>query len=400
MEGDGVPTVRELFQTAEAEEPSRRGLTRLLQLDYLLDRKVMHLSHGESRKAHLAFLLLKRPKLLILDDPFAGLDEPSRALLTQVIEEVLQRETPQLLLISSRVEEIPAGVHRVLLVDRLRVQAMGTRDSVLAGYQPERMHETQRQEGDNSAFERVVSQFAEVLARETAVAHEMVRMDRVSVNYGGVDVLKNLNWRVHRGEHWALSGPNGAGKTTLLSLILGDNPQSYANDIFLFGRRRGSGESIWEIKKNIGWVSPELHVHYPQSATCFEVVSSGFFDSVGLYRNCTAQQIETARGWLDAFGLSDFSQSTFQSLSSGQQRQALLARALVKDPPLLILDEPCQGLDAGHRESFIGLIDRICRDTPLTMIYVTHYQAELPVSITHRLRLRGGEVLECGPIAG
>jgi molybdate transport system ATP-binding protein len=215
-------------------------------------------------------------------------------------------------------------------------------------------------------------------------------MKNVTIRYGAVEVLKGIDWTVKAGERWALVGPNGAGKTTLLSLILADNPQAYANEIALFGIQRGSGESIWEIKNRIGWVSPELHIHYPRTVTVADVVCSGFFDSVGLYQQCSPAQKLTAEGWIQAFGLPAVSGEPYSSLSSGQQRLVLLARALVKYPTLLVLDEPCQGLDEASRANFLRLLNRLCEQAPVSMIYVSHYQDEIPQVITHRLALDAG----------
>jgi molybdate transport system ATP-binding protein len=216
-------------------------------------------------------------------------------------------------------------------------------------------------------------------------------MAGVSVRYGEVQVLSQVDWTVRQGERWALLGANGAGKTTLLSLILGDNPQAYANQIDLFGRRRGTGESIWEIKHNVGWVSPELQIYYPREASFLDVVCSGFFDSAGLYRTPGAEQSALAMGWVRAFGMEAAASLPFNGLSAGQQRLALLARALVKHPPLLVLDEPCQGLDEPHRRYFVELLDQLCAQAPLTLIYVTHYLEEIPRCVSHRLRLEKGE---------
>jgi molybdate transport system ATP-binding protein len=398
MEGEEAPSVRELFQSVgDGMEEAQDAVIGLLRISHLLERKILHLSHGESRKVHLGYLLLQRPRLLILDDPYVGLDALSRPLLAQAIEDILLRDTPQILFISSRVEEIPGGAHKLLLLNGLRIQTQGERDAVIARYEPEEANGLTALE-TTASFDKALGQYAQRLDQHNPAVQELVSMRDVTVHYGSVRVLQAVNWQVLRGERWSLSGHNGAGKTTLLSLILADNPQAYANQISLFGRRRGSGESIWQIKKNIGWVSPELHIHYPKNTSCWEVVSSGFFDSVGLYQRCSGAQSETVGLWLEAFGLREQAQMGFQALSTGQQRLALLARALVKEPPLLILDEPCQGLDASHRHFFIDLLDRICRRTYVTMIYVTHYQDELPSSITHRLRLEQGNVVACAAV--
>jgi molybdate transport system ATP-binding protein len=215
----------------------------------------------------------------------------------------------------------------------------------------------------------------------------LVRLRNATVRYGDAVILRGINWTVRAGESWALLGPNGSGKTTLLSLILGDNPQVYTNDIVLFGRPRGSGESVWDIKRHIGWVSPELHLHFNTSATCFEVVASGFHDTVGLFQSPAARQRTAARRGLARFQLLAFAGRPLFSLSAGLQRMVLLARALVKRPRLLLLDEPCQGLDSAHRDSFVRTVDALIRTQAVTVIYVTHRPDEIPPSITRVLRL-------------
>jgi molybdate transport system ATP-binding protein len=184
-----------------------------------------------------------------------------------------------------------------------------------------------------------------------------------------------------------LLGPNGSGKTTLLSLILGDHPQAYANDTTVFDRRRGTGETIWDIKHYIGWVSPELHLHFTRSATCLEVVASGFHDTIGLFHPLTRRQRSQARFQLADFGLLPYADIPLYGLSAGTQRMALLARALVKRPRLLILDEPCQGLDSARRTAFIQTVDRLILSRTVTVLYVTHRPDELPRSIRKVLRL-------------
>jgi molybdate transport system ATP-binding protein len=212
-------------------------------------------------------------------------------------------------------------------------------------------------------------------------------MRNVIVRYGSNIILHNVNWTVRAGESWALLGPNGSGKTTLLSLILGDNPQCYTNEIAVFGKPRGSGESIWNVKRRIGWVSPELHLHFSDAAPCFEVVASGFYDTIGLFQPPTSRQRAAVWQWLERFQLLAHASAPLFSLSTGLQRMVLLARALVKAPALLILDEPCQGLDSDHRRSFVLMVDRLIRAGAVTAIYVTHRNDEIPRSIRKVLRL-------------
>jgi molybdate transport system ATP-binding protein len=188
------------------------------------------------------------------------------------------------------------------------------------------------------------------------------------------------------GENWVILGPNGSGKTTLLDVISGDNTQAYANEVYLFGRRRGSGESIWDIKERIGIISAEFQIRYRKPITAFGTVLSGFFDSVGLYRNATLMQRDNAERWMEILGIADLADRKFNRLSYGQQRMVLLARSMVKMPMVLILDEPYQGLDRANRRRILDAIDVIGNRSGTHIIYVTHYPDELPVCMTHMLR--------------
>ena len=215
----------------------------------------------------------------------------------------------------------------------------------------------------------------------------VISFRNVTLRYGGHTIFEGLNWEVQRGERWALHGRNGSGKSALLGLICGDNPQAYACDISLFGCRRGTGESIWDIKRRIGYVSPEMHRAYLKDLPAIEIVASGLHDSVGLYVRPRPEQMDTCLHWMRVFGIEELASRTFLKLSSGEQRMVLLARAFVKDPELLILDEPLHGLDTERREMVRTLIDDFCSRPEKTLIMVTHYPEELPTCITHHKRL-------------
>jgi molybdate transport system ATP-binding protein len=215
-------------------------------------------------------------------------------------------------------------------------------------------------------------------------------MEKAHVQYGDKIILDNIDWTVKPGECWLLSGPNGAGKSTLLSLITADNPQAYANEIYLFDRKRGSGETIWDIKKRIGYLSPELLLFFENSSSVFDAVASGLFDTIGLFRQVTDQQMQLVYHWLELLGVKSIARKRLNELSQGEQRKALLARALIKNPPLLILDEPCQGLDDETEEDLIGLIDAICRKSNKTLVFVTHYANRRPACIDKFIHLEKG----------
>jgi molybdate transport system ATP-binding protein len=228
--------------------------------------------------------------------------------------------------------------------------------------------------------------------RDTAAFSEiLVSMKNVTIKYEETMVLDNVSWTMRTGENWVILGPNGCGKTTLLNLITGDNLQAYANEIYLFGKRRGSGESIWDIKRRTGIISSDLQIRYRKPITAFEVVLSGFFDSVGLYRDFTREQKETAEQWMEVLGIADKSDRIFNQLSYGEQRMQLLARSMVKTPPILIMDEPCQGLDRTNRQRILAAIEIVGHQSKTNIIYVTHYPHEIPACMTHMLQFEKGQ---------
>ena len=397
FEGEDCPTVRAFLKGNLRKHDSRPveldALVRRLGMDALLDRRLIHLSNGETRKVLLTKALLARPRLLIFDDPYAGLDAHSRLVLKGILGG-LMRHGVAILLVARTLDELPGEVTHLAYVDKGRVTAMGLKERLLSDACLAAL-----MKGGTETFVAGVRLPQDRLAEPREKPDVLVRMRNVSVAYDGVDILRNINWTIRAGEHWALLGPNGSGKSTLLSLILADNPQAYASDMELFGSPKGSGESIWDIKERIGWVAPEMQVFYDGDATCLHVVCSGFFDSIGLYQRCSPRQYRTARRWLHDFGLEKVTNAPFHSLSEGQQRMALIARALVKDPLMLILDEPCAGLDETHRRAVLNLVNAIGTQMNTTILLVTHHEDEIPPCISHVLRLRKGRIERRGPLA-
>jgi molybdate transport system ATP-binding protein len=386
----------------------REKAIQLLGLEGLLARDVGQVSNGERRKVLLARALLRNPRLLVLDNPFTGLDAGSRRRLKEIIGSLMEDEVRLVLVMNDR-DEIPPGITHILLMGDRGVVAQGPRELVLDRI-PVAMLRTGpvavlrtgpaqwTREGEQPASSMRPAggrQPDEARDPEDRVADSqvLVQMDNVSVSYDGVPILNQINWTVQQGENWALLGPNGAGKTTLLSLILGDNPHAYANNIMLFGKRRGSGESIWDIKRQIGWVAPELHLYYPKNVSCYDVVCSGFFSSIGRHRRCSMEQRDTVAWWLRHLGLSQVADMAFGSISEGEQRLILIARALVKCPKLLVLDEPCQGLDASNRDRVLQMVEAVGSPREPSIIYVTHLRDALPSVITHVLRLDEGSIV-------
>lgn len=376
---DDTPEVREMLGEVK-DEALQQELFELFRIEPMLDKKIILLSSGELRKFQLTKTLLTAPRVLVMDNPFIGLDAPTRELLLQLLERLTTMSAVQIVLVLSMVDDVPPFITHVIPVEGLAVGDKLTREEylhVVAGKQPANEYEDLQQRIIDLPYEG-----------ENYDSEEVVRLNKVSIRYSDRTILKELDWTVLRGEKWALSGENGAGKSTLLSLVCADNPQSYACDINLFGRKRGTGESIWEIKKHIGYVSPEMHRAYLKNLPTIEIVASGLHDSIGLYKRPQPEQMAVCEWWMDVFGIEPLKDKPFLQLSSGEQRLALLARAFVKDPELLILDEPLHGLDTYNRRRVKKIIEAFCGRKDKTLIMVTHYEAELPGTITNRLFLK------------
>ena len=351
-----------------------------LQIEHLLERDIRVVSTGEMRKIQIARVLIQAPDILILDEPFDGLDRSSRGKLAPIIDGLMD-DTRTVILVTHRQREIVPNISHVLAVSDGKVLFQGRREDVLTPSQMERLYPPSIT--PSFSLPTGTGDLKPVAPARTEI---LVSMEDVRVKYGNTTILDGLSWTMKSGENWVILGPNGCGKTTLLNLITGDNPQAYANKIYLFGRRRGSGESIWEIKRQTGFVSSEFQIRYRKPISAFEVVLSGFFDSVGLYRDFTTEQKEIAEQWLDVLGIADKSERVFNQLSYGEQRMQLLARSLVKMPQILILDEPCQGLDRINRSRILDTIDVIGGHSQTNIIYVTHYPDEIPACMTDMLR--------------
>jgi molybdate transport system ATP-binding protein len=354
-----------------------------LHLEALLQEPILQLSNGENKRLQLAKALLSDPALLILDNPFLGLDIAGRKTLHHLFDTICSKGI-QLILITSPTE-LPACITHVAVLEKGKLLSAQKKSDYL-------QHPIQREQPVVVADKALLQQLHQHQPAENDFAFA-VKMDDVTIRYGEKIILDKINWQVKKGECWSLSGPNGAGKSTLLSLITADNPQAYANKIILFDTPRGTGESIWDIKRKIGFVSPELHLYFEQHATCFEVIASGLFDTIGLFRRLSGEQEENVLLWMRLMELTAFQHKRIFQLSTSQQRMVLLARALVKNPPLLILDEPAQGLDEMQTGYFKTLVNDICSSFNTTLIYVSHYTSDLPACIDHFLQLNNGVVV-------
>ena len=367
------PTVSDMLQASKShlDDVLMASLYADFGIPSLLNKQVVMLSSGELRRLQIVKALMTAPRVLIIDNPFIGLDAHTRTQLTDLLQRLIAERGLQLILVVSREEDIPNFVTRIVRIDRNNPYC----------------HSEHSEESHKQRLSEIL-RFAQddkhgVNEKEASI----ISFRNVALRYGEHTIFEGLNWEVQRGERWALHGRNGSGKSALLGLICGDNPQAYACDISLFGCRRGTGESIWDIKKRIGYVSPEMHRAYLKDLPAIEIVASGLHDSVGLYVRPRPEQMDTCLHWMRVFGIEELADRTFLKLSSGEQRMVLLARAFVKDPELLILDEPLHGLDTERREMVRTLIDAFCSRPDKTLIMVTHYPEELPTCITHHKTL-------------
>ncbi|MGR0278156.1 molybdate ABC transporter ATP-binding protein ModF [Marinomonas dokdonensis] len=379
----GTPVSEMIFDYC-CDKELAASLVEKFGLTALLDRAFRKLSTGETRKVMLIRALANQPDLLVLDEPFDGLDADTLAMLQEHLASIV--DTTPMVLVLNRFDEMPSFISHVAFMNKL------------ADDQAELAFTVDKQ--DEAAFNELYQLLhlkttdlevppADVHAKLPALApnQPLVKLTKATIKYGDTVIVDKLNWTIQPGQHWQLSGPNGSGKTGVLSLITGDHPQCYVNDIFVFGFQRGKGESIWQIKQFIGYVSTALQWEYRVSTSCKNVIISGFYDSIGMYSKSTDSQKKIADQWLTLLGMSDRADQPFNKLSYGDQRLLLIARAMVKHPSLLILDEPCLGLDDMNRQLVLALIEKICAASQTTVLYVNHHAEDKIQGIEHHLAL-------------
>ncbi len=369
-------SVRELIEEVCPPEGKLESLASELGLFSLLEQGFLTLSTGERRRLMLARALIQSPLLLVLDEPFDGLDQAFREPLKKLLE------GRDLIMVANRLSDLDGLVTHLACVENGECLLAGEFEEVIA----------------DESFQQLMKLEAQEVVLpegEAKVASEgpFVVMKNVTVIHGGREIISGFDWTVEQGQNWKISGPNGCGKSTLVNLVTGDHPQCYSNEVTVMGQRRGTGETIWDIKSLIGIVSPSLHQQHRVGVTALSVVVSGFYDSVGVYQKVEPEHLAKAKAWLELIGMADCQKRVFRSLSYGQQRLLLIARALVKKPPLLILDEPCQGLDAMNRALVLTVIDRIASLSLAQIIYITHEPEDRLECITHELRHDGDEWL-------
>jgi molybdate transport system ATP-binding protein len=355
---------------------SKSEILEIFKLSSSLKKPLIQLSNGEHKRLQILKAFLGVHHLLMLDEPWTGLDEEGRSLLDDILS-LLSASGQQLMLLSSRIH-IPSCFSYYGRLQNGRLTSVKLENILTKKYAASGKH---------------LKEFPSLITFSYPDFKYAVRMHDVSIRYSDKNILEGINWAMEKGSCWALKGPNGAGKSTLLSLITADNPQAYANEIYLFDRKRGSGESIWEIKQKIGYLSPELQLYFDPSSTAFTAIASGLFDTLGLFRQMNPQQEKLVLQWLEFLECTPYTYRILTSLPAGIQRLIMLGRAMIKMPPLLILDEPCQGLDESQTAFVLQTIDRYCAHFDANLIFVSHYNSDFPACVTKTLKLKEGKIV-------
>jgi molybdate transport system ATP-binding protein len=315
------------------------------------NRKLQSFSSGEKKKFFLHYCNSQKLDYLILDNPLDHLDAPSRISITVALEEI--STTTIIIQIADRLSDILHFIESRFQINDNTFQLTGIKNP----------------EEKNNSKQITIPNTEETIKFDNKI---LIEFKSVSVQYENQKVLDSISWTIQKGEFWQLIGPNGSGKSTLLSLINGDNPKGYGQELYLFGQKKGSGESIWDIKEKIGYFNPAMTDLFNRNQTIEQMILSGFFDSIGLYTQPTNLKLKIAQQWMSIIELTHLSKQAFSRLTIEQKRLVLIVRAMVKNPLLLILDEPIDGLDDAAILLVTKLINEILSETKTTIIYVSH----------------------------
>ncbi len=371
FDADDAPTIyQELLKASTQDSKPTNNIDftlHILGIEHLKNSPLIQLSSGEHKRFQLAKALVNPPRVLLLDTPYTGLDVSGVKELNKVLTEISAKGTKIILIPGTF--PVPEFITNIAFLENKKLAFFGKKEDYNADV------------FNHSAESFIYNTDLLPVSNESFRFDTIVEMKNIHLNYGTHTIFTRLNWKINEGEKWLLKGRNGSGKSSLLSMITGDHPQAYSNEIYLFGKRRGSGESIWDIKQKTGYISPELHAYFDKNVTCFQAIGSGFFDTIGLFKKLSTAQYHIILQWLDFLQVSHVSTKPLHSISASLQRMILLARALVKNPPLLVLDEPCQGLDQMQSTEFVSLVDNICSGTNKTLIYVSHDERNVPECI-------------------
>lgn len=318
------------------------------------DQPLRTMSSGEQKKALLIYLLSESPDYIILDNPFDNLDITSQELLANTLKE-REGKTTFIQIISRKSDLLPFISNFAYLNE----------EKLSFDVDLENISQLEPSE----AF---IGNIPSPLKAITFDQDILIDFKDVSVRFGTKTVLQNIKWNIKKGSFWQLIGKNGSGKTTMLSMITGENPKGYGQELFLFGKKKGSGETIWDIKKKIGYFTPAMTDKFNGYHTIENMLISGFNDSIGLYIKPTEAQLRLTKEWLLLLNLWKAKDTLFHNLSMGQQRLVMATRAMIKHPLLLILDELTAGLDDASAKLVVALVNKIAKESNTAIIFVSH----------------------------
>ena len=395
--------ILDVSENTPAPDPERIDTlltqSRLLDMEGLLRQHIATLPTGDISRVLILKQLLIRPLLLILDEPFSGLGKKAKAMLFDFIGRIIFSGT-QVILITHHIHEIIPQISHLLLLNEDGSMKMGVRTKMSCDHRPLSAHGGFPHFDDEAFRSQLASVFPENLGRpEVSSNNSIIEMKNVRLAYGNNVVFEDLCWTVHKYENWVVSGPDGSGKSSLLKMVNGENTQAYANDISLFGEKKGANMNLWQLREKIGYVSSDMHAKYPPNVKGREIVGSGFFNSIGLYNRLSDDQLRKVDRMLDALDISLLADKTFGELSQGQKQMFLIGRAIVRQSVLLILDEPLEGLDFVNRKKISALIEFVGSQTPTAIICATSTPEEIFPCMTHHLRLVPGAAASSNAIA-
>jgi molybdate transport system ATP-binding protein len=332
-----------------------------VEVDKANNKRLRSMSSGEQKKALLAYCLSKNPDFIVLDNPFDNLDIASQKSLKGLLKDA--GEKAALIQIINRKTDILPFITNAISIDATnKITYHKTVDDYF-----------HQQQNESVTFPNYVPK---PLHDYIINSKELVIFNKVNVSYNERPIIKDISWKINAGEFWQLIGPNGSGKSTMLTMITGDNPKGYGQDLILFGMKKGSGETVWDIKQNVGYFTPSMTDLFSKQHTLQSMIVSGLFDSIGLYVIPAEAHLQLANEWLQLIEMYELRNISFSKLSLGQQRLALIARAMIKHPPLLILDEPTSGLDDYHVSLVTSLINKIAAESRTAILYVSHRREE------------------------
>ena len=341
-----LPKVREVFGS-NVDKLTDLNISETFNVNDLLDLELTRLSNGQLKKVLIMSNLVKSiPKFLLLDYPYDGLDHQSRRDLNKFLTEISLKLKIQLIIVDHGAD-LPAVINRSLVLHNFKIQTCDV-------FRP--------------ATPEAITVKQVMRHPETLHGHPVVEMQNLTIQYNGIKIIENLTWHIYAGERWALTGRNGSGKTTLFSLIFADHPMAYSQKVFLFGRRRGSGESIWDIKKRINYCGPE-QIHFLNPGG----IGIGAREYISSQSGSDPDRLESLIDFFDAGNFIDF---PVRLLSSGQLQLMMLMIFFAQDKELLLLDEPFQFLDPVNHEKVTAYLNHYL-EKKITLILITHNESDV-----------------------